>query len=488
MDSGMKYIIIFLVLYSTLFSSDKLQTINRSVYKYLEYKILKDGAKGLFVQSQPYRQSDALKLLDNSSYKKFMGIVADSSFQIRVSPGFSLYKSDNDDNIYPHLNGEINLAFNDLVLANNGRFDRTVEFDPYFHGDKTEKGMGYFDEAYALYMGKNFEIFGGRVSRNWGALNEFSLIFSNNPYSFDHFGFSAQSKSVKYSYYIARLNDMYGTDLQGAVITDSLPNGDHKADVNRFWSAQRVDYKVNDDLQLGFTQATVYGGPNETFQAGYLSPFNLYYLTQRNQRAQMSFYIDFNLYYRPFKNMGLYLDIFMDDLIINNEEGQDDRAEHPDRLGVMFKCAYNDLIWDRTITSLRYVRIWNESYTTYRDFENYVYFKKGMGFPYNSHESLKLDISGFQFDDLIWSFDLDFWRQGAREVTTLFVDKVNSFPLSPVTYGITPSVEILYGFKGFEADLTSKVILSSLDKGEVITDNHDFEFKLKVKYNFDFSL
>ena len=55
---------------------------------------------------------------------------------------------------------------------------------------------------------KNIELFGGRTSRNFGILNEYSLLFSNNPYPFDHYGFSVNSEKLKYSFYTTRLNNI----------------------------------------------------------------------------------------------------------------------------------------------------------------------------------------------------------------------------------------------------------------------------------------
>ena len=51
----------------------------------------------------------------------------------------------------------------------------------------------------------------------------------------------------------------------------------------------------------------------------------------------------------------MYLDLFADDIIVNNEPEVDDRAVHPDRLGILFKASFAQR--NKTLMSLCFVRI-----------------------------------------------------------------------------------------------------------------------------------
>jgi len=483
---------IFIGLISNIYSADKYASISPALYHYLEYKLLKKYDDKVFILTQPYKLSVVKRILDikknrGNNLSTLYGVDTDSTylFKMRIAPGYNFIsdgKQDISDNNF-YFNGETVLALNNFLFVNNARIDRFVQYDPFFHGDAGESGMGYFDEAYGVYGDDDsFEFFGGRIARNWGALNEFGLILSNNPYAYDHFGFSTEFKQIKYSYYFTRLNNMMGIDSQGSVMPqDTLIN------VKRFWSIQRLDYKFSKDLQFGFTEAVVYGGPNQNFSASYLSPFNVYYVSQRNEGVQMSFYIDINMYYKPVDNFAMYIDFFMDDLTINNEEGVDDRADHPDRLGFMGKLSFSDLFsMDKTLISLTYVKIWNDSYTTYRDFENYIYYEKSMGYPSNAHEAVKLDISSFNYAEkgFIPILKFEWSRQGDRTVLNLYDGEKDNFPVGPVEYKFSTELDLTFFKWNFELNLNTKYDMYSMDSGEVFSDEKDLVFKLLVKYNY----
>ena len=89
------------------------------------------------------------------------------------------------------------------------------------------------------------------------------------------------------------------------------------------------------------------------------------------------------------------------------------------------------------MSSLRYVRIWNETYTSFRTFENYSYFDKGIGYPRNSYESIKYNHTFLNYLPTFIGLSIEIWRKGNRNLISAFHDKVNLFPVTPVLQGIT---------------------------------------------------
>ncbi|MCF7822839.1 MAG: capsule assembly Wzi family protein [Candidatus Marinimicrobia bacterium] len=426
--------------------SPYLSLTNHEIYSLLEYRLLNQSdSTGIFILNQPYKDGQIESLLsEDREFKEYyqgLNYFANQGTQegiaLRVCPSLNHYSDGTDRASYvgSSLDGMIRIS--DALFVNEIELDKKYSYDEDFHGDKREWLTGYFQSSYGIYENKGVELFAGRVSRNFGSLNDYGLILSNNPYAFDHYGFSATGKQFKYSFYTTRLNDMQAVDLQGGLIPlDTVMNS------KRFWAIQRLDLKVSEKLQLAFSEATVYGGPDQQFVAAYLNPTHFFYAAQRNQGIQLNSFWQINAFYKPVTGVGIYVDLFADDLIVNNEPGVDDRAVHPDRLGLMLKGSYANK--RNTLQSLRYVGIWNETYTSYRSFENYTYFKKGMGYPNNSFEGLKYSVSNFSFLPLFVRGELEVWRQGDRNLADPFHDELNDFPVGPVSRGYSVGVSVSY--------------------------------------------
>jgi hypothetical protein len=421
---------------------------NQQLYSLIEYALLIDTVgTDIFILNQPYNSDQISHLVSRNKKHAIFNSIYDYSkiensnnINVRVKPQVIMFSSNQDRSIYNSIELDGVISISDASFVNEIELGNSFKLDSTFHGDKSEWLMGYFSSSYGIFKTKSLQIFSGRISRNFGALNDYGLILSNNPFAFDHFGFSAYNKKIQYSFYATRLNDVSGEDIQGVIIPiDSISNS------KRFWAIQRLDYKINQKLQMAFTEATIYGGPDQQFVAAYLNPTHLFYAAQRNQRVQLNSFWQINAFYKPITGVGIYIDLFADDLIVNNETGVDDRAVHPDRLGLMIKGSYANE--NNTLQSLRYVRIWNETYTSYRTFENYTYFKKGMGYPYNSFEGLKYSVSKFSLLPLFIEGEVEVWRQGARDLIAPFHDELNNFPVGPTASGLTLAISVSYMLK-----------------------------------------
>ena len=82
-------------------------------------------------------------------------------------------------------------------------------------------------------------------------------------------------------------------------------------EANRYFSVQRLDFKILESLQGSLSSSTVYGGPNQNFVADFINPLNLYYLSQRNNKIQMNNLYQLNLFYRFNNEIGVYFDFLI---------------------------------------------------------------------------------------------------------------------------------------------------------------------------------
>ena len=496
----MKNLIIILFFNIALYSSPYLSLQNTQLYSIIEYELLLNNDTDIFILNQPYKvhQVDFL-LSPNNTFKKIFNRYnywRDSSYErmnIRLTPNLNNHQTEEYSANYVGLNLDGVIRISDAFLVNEIELSDKFKYDNNFHGDSREWLMGYFNSSYALFKIKKLELFGGRVSRNFGTLNDFGLILSNNPYAYDHYGFSLTGNRIQYSFFTTRLNDIQGIDIKGETIpVDSI------ATAQRFWAVQRLDYKMNKRFQISLSESTIYGGPNQQFIASYLSPTHFFYAAQRNQQVSLNGFWQINMYYQPKLGVAFYLDLFADDIIVNNHSGIDDRAIHPDRLGILVKGSYAKT--NKTLLSLRYVRVWNETYTSYRTFENYRYYNKGIGFPYNSYESIKYSYTLLQYMPAFIEGGIELWRHGNRNLISPFHDELNTFPVSPVIQGSTFNMHASTLFRSIIYEAYVKIIYTPKswnDSFLEISENENaieanfkeitFGFNLKISYNFNYN-
>ena len=199
----------------------------------------------------------------------------------------------------------------------------------------------------------------------------------------------------------------------------------------------------------------------------------------------MNAFWQINIFYQPASGFGLYLDLFADDIIVNNDPGVDDRAVHPDRLGLLVKMS-RALQKNQSLVSFRYARIWNETYTSYRTFENYRYFNKGLGFPMNSYEGVKISYSALKYYPLFIQSDLELWRHGDRNLVDPFHDEINSFPVGPVEHGISTHLYISrFWAKGVEVELDYRIDFSAGSYSELFSSaSSSYELSISAVYYF----
>jgi len=129
-----------------------------------------------------------------------------------------------------------------------------------------------FRRAYVSYRRGRFEALFGRQSLFWGPGYGGSLILSDNSPAFDMLLLSARFGPVKAMAFSAMLDKMWGE------------HGDppYRYLANRYLSGHRVDWMVNDRIELGLSELVLYGGDVRGIELQYINPLLPYYATQWN--------------------------------------------------------------------------------------------------------------------------------------------------------------------------------------------------------------
>ena len=446
-------------------------------YYWIEYELFKKDLNKVFIFHQPYATQDIQDIFKDENSRFDNEFSSDKEFNFFIKPGLS----SNGSKVLPHpyFNISSYVNFDESFLKIEAKLDKTLSEDLYFHGDKDEIFTGYINEAFLYTKLNELNIFAGRLSRNFGIINEYSLIFSNNPFPFDHYGFSLTGKKTKFSFYVSRLNNYnFSIDSQGIVIPlDSTVTS------KRFFSFQHIDFKIDKNIQLALSQSIIYGGPNQTFEGLYLNPMNFFYASQRNSKVQMNTLWQLLMGIKINDKSMFYIDFLIDDFIVNNDES-DERDKYPDRLGLTLKYSSRDLFFDKTLTSLTFTSISNDTYTSFRNYENYFYELKGIGFPYNSFQSLKL-LSVYFLDSIrLLNTSITLSQKGDNNIFNIFENNKTEFPFSPILYSLDSCISISTLFQKkikffYEFRYRFESNKKTLDNFETII-NHKFEILYEI--------
>ena len=127
-------------------------------------------------------------------------------------------------------------------------------------------------------------------------------------------------------------------------------------------------------------------------------------------------------------------------------------------------------------------------YLSYRNFENYVFFNKGIGFPYTGFEGLKISLSLFNYDSFFNNAEFEIYRKGDNELLDLFSDEPMPFPSGEVNYGISGLIDLFYyGFDDIDIYFTYNYNQQASRISDLFDNyNSDSFYKFKLVYNFQY--
>ena len=417
-------------------------------YSFSDYLINSGRAMPDFVFQQPYSTSFFNKIQKDFAAGKYFMAFWNRVYRDGLSAQLELkdkakYQNQNLFNRYRAVEG-VHIVYPNIILANRTAIDQEYKYDPLYAGDLSESDhwlYGRVNDAYMNVQFQNFAFFLGRIKRNWGPVNSKSLILSDNPYTYDHALFTFQNKFLQLSLIFAQLEDLPALGLNDGDATDSLT---FYSNAHRFLTGHRLDLRIAKNFQIGLTEMATYGGPDRTFDLSFANPMTFYYGLQRNDGKMMDGSWALDLFYKPMPKITLYSQILVDDFIVNNDPGVDDRANLPDRLGVYFSFRTGDFFLTWLNTDLSYHRIWNDTYQSRWTWENYHYRGLGLGYPCASCEEIELKLGYWELFPLFIQNELVYGRYGDVSSTNVFLLEKRDFPAPPVAFNLSNKFSIRY--------------------------------------------
>ena len=421
-------------------------------YAFIDYQINSGRNLPRFVFQQPFEGSflsDDMKAAEffKNYWEKYYGdsLASGLSSQLMLADK-GKYQNEVLLNRY-QATGGIHIIYPHITLGNRTTIDQEYKYDPNYAGDLSESDnwlWGRVNDAYMNVNFKNFDFFIGRMKRNWGPIAKYSFLLSSQPYSYDHFLFSYQNNWLKLSIIFARLEDLNALGLDNPDNPDSLT---YYPQSRKFLAGHRLDFRIRDNLQLGLSEMATYGGPDRDFDLSFLNPMTFYYGLQRNDKKQCNPNWTLDLFYKPVQKITLYGQLFIDDVIVNNEPGQDDRAQYDDRLAVYVSVRSGDLLLPGLNTDLSYTRVWNQTYQSRWTYENYHYRQLGLGYPCASCEEFNFKLGYWGLFPLFFQNEFIYGRYGNVLLTDVNLLQKEPFPVPPVTENLVNIFKLRYFFR-----------------------------------------
>ena len=146
----------------------------------------------------------------------------------------------------------------------------------------------------------------------------------------------------------------------------------------------------------------------------------------------------------PWKKLTLYTQFLIDDIIVNNDPGVDDRARYPDRFGLTVSARSGDWLLTGLNLNLTYTRIWNRTYQSKFTYENYHFRELGLGFPAASMEEIKFAVGYWGIFPFYFKNEFIFGQYGDVRLTDIFPLKKEPFPIAPVTENMINTFSAYY--------------------------------------------
>jgi len=437
------FIIIFLIsgfIYSDNNNFIYLDGIN---YHYIDYLINNGSYSPRFVFQQPYRISEFEKISNVKMYNKWNYLFKNEKILMLMGLDNSYCASKNIGEHFYSITAGGHYSDENIILGNRFSLDETYKFDEFYPGDLSESGdwlYGRVNDAYMDILLGNFNLFVGRIKRNWGSSTFPGLMISDNPYSYDQIKFAYSTDYFRISMLYSRLDDSdFGLEFMSA---DSIYL--EYSDVKKHIVGHRIDFHFTEKFQMALTEMAIYGGEDREFELAFANPMTFYYGAQRNESKGMSGLWSIDLFYKPIQKLSLYGQILIDDIIVNNDPGIDDRGRYPDRFAMMFSLRSGDLILEGMNLGLTYVKVWNDTYQSRRTWENFHYNGLGLGYPEVSCEEVHFKVDYWNFYPFYISNENIFGRYGNGDLSDIFLLEKREFPINPINNNIFNQFEIDY--------------------------------------------
>ena len=284
------------------------------------------------------------------------------------------------------------------------RWDNWFLNDPQFPDGKVVEAhpnfLGFLDfgaraeEGYAELQVPYVRVFAGRIYRNWGLPGTLGLLVSNYSYSYDQVGYRLGSDRFSITGFFAPLDEFPGS-------------------VKRWFSAHRLDWRVNDKLSLSVGESVTWGGENRSFDYRMAMPIAVWlaggfgkdFVDGSNSNNSFS---QFSAWWKPTRGLTTYATIMFDDFL-----GGGTAPGYGLALGLQAPS-----ITDQLGLRIDYAQVAALTYRSPRFQEVYTFRDIGLGHDKSDYDLLSAQLDWLPHPRVLLSPAVEGLRRGEDDIRT----------------------------------------------------------------------
>ncbi|MDQ1329045.1 MAG: hypothetical protein QG641_2334 [Candidatus Poribacteria bacterium] len=214
-----------------------------------------------------------------------------------------------------------------------------------------------FQKAYLRFHHKNLSGLLGRQTIFWGPGYDGSLIISDNSPSFDMIMVQGDFWHLKFTSFSATLDKMWGEHY----------DPQYRFLANRYLSGHRIDWLVNNKVELGLSETVLYAGEAQYMELQYINPLLPYYANQYNSNLDNNSLVSFDVAFKPVRGYKTYFQFIVDDFAYAGND--------PNALGYIAGLYISDPFGiSKTDLRTEYTRIDSWTYTHLESENQYTHY------------------------------------------------------------------------------------------------------------------
>ncbi len=247
---------------------------------------------------------------------------------------------------------------NGLFVYSNFHLDEKLAEDPDYTGKKWRGLAAEVENGFVAWRVKKLDFIFGRFSSFWGPSMQ-PLIFSSTAKPMDAFSIRLSWGRIYYTYQLARLSKL---KLINEIDASSVLH-------NRYFAGHRLDFRLFDNLNLGFFETIIFSGVNRNLELNYLNPLLFYHADQLNENIDDNTFLGIDLSWYLYNRVKLFGQLIVDDYQVDNDEPGD---REPDEIGYQIGLQVVDL-FELLDIKAEYVRITNRTYNQINPANKYIH-------------------------------------------------------------------------------------------------------------------
>ncbi len=260
---------------------------------------------------------------------------------------------------------------NQLTFYNNFKvFNRA---DSNYIGKEFRGLFGFVEQGYVGIHKKWFQAKFGRDFLQLGPGRSGQLLISDNSRPFDMYHIRVGGRVFQFSFWGIMLNKRPLKDDQLRTLSVAA---------NRYLNGHRFSLNLKNRIFIGVSEVILYGGPERTWELGFMNPFGIYYMHNVNlepgaSNGNVLYNLDWDLYLLP--RLEIYGEFLLDDFQIDKKVPGD---LEPNELGFLGGIKWaNPLHLAHSVLDAEYVQIRNRTYNvSSSDWEKFLHRNEVIGF------------------------------------------------------------------------------------------------------------